>query len=244
LFAIAGLDGRLGVGTVLVGSEIEEEQQAEWRAVWSRQTPHPFFAAAPFSLDDAVGTGGSGFAACGWSGVTWLVRSSTSDPPVIMVFDAAPMLAPPLRGFVAGRFGKDKKGGEPCLFYSCADGRIRVFHDLAGQLQRQQRQSAATAEKLLLDRGSGEVKALVKAWCDLHLGSGGANGSGGNGGGGSGGNGGGEVAAAAVDGGGGAATEVDTGGGERAGGGGREGKSSSRQAKPATAAAAAVAANV
>jgi hypothetical protein len=183
-FAVAGLDGRLAVG--VVEQQHEEQQQLPaseedlvWKTVWSLQTTQPFYAVAPVRIS-RVGSGRSGFAACAWSGLTCLVNAATTDAGAggdsergsqvdVLVFDPSRMLVPPLRGFIAGRFGERN---EPCLFYSCADGHILVFHDLERQLQQMREASpesedeAAAAARQLR---SEEAQKLVKAWVDLHL---------------------------------------------------------------------------
>lgn len=167
-FAVAGRDGRMGVGGIGVGgSSLDDDQLLEWRALWGRQTPHPFFAVAPLEGDSW-----GGFAACGWSGVTWLVRSvlGRKGEASITVLDAAPMLHPPLRGFTAGRFGSGSNGKPPpfCLFYSCGDGKVRVFHDVLVVGGEEGESSAAVAWKT----EAAGVKELVRAWCDVHVGRG------------------------------------------------------------------------
>jgi len=184
-FAVAGLDGRLAMGVV----EQQQQQQLKqhlandedlvWKTVWSLQTTQPFYAVAPFRIGSAL-SGGSGFAACGWSGLTCLVNADSTGAGAegegganvdVMMFDPSKMLVPPLRGFIAGRFGGRN---EFCLFYSCADGHILVFHDLARQLKQSRGESpesedeAAAAARQLR---SEEAQKLVKAWSDLHLAS-------------------------------------------------------------------------
>lgn len=184
-FAVAGLDGRLAMGVVEQQHEEQQQQLAAsdedlvWKTVWSLQTTQPFYAVAPLRITGA-GSGPSGFAACAWSGFTCLVNAATTDAGSggdseggsqvdVLFFDPSRMLVPPLRGFIAGRFGERN---EPCLFYSCADGHILVFHDLERQLQQMREPSsesedetAAAARQLR----SEEAQKLVKAWIDLHL---------------------------------------------------------------------------
>jgi hypothetical protein len=180
-FAVAGLDGRLAMGIVEQQHERQEQQllgsdeDLVWQTVWSLQTTQPFYAVVPFRIS-RTDFGKSGFAACAWSGLTCLVNASdtlaSSDgvsPVDIAVFDPSKMLVPPLRGFVAGCFGEHN---EPCLLYSCADGKILVFHDLERQLLQfrgvspeSEDEAAAAARQLR----SEEAQKLVKAWIELYV---------------------------------------------------------------------------
>ena len=179
-FAVAGLDGRMGVAVVGKegGGAGEESQAADegglgtWKTVWSVQTRHPLYTVAPLFL--GTGDEGRGFAACAWSGLTYWVLTKASSAgqagaEKVRVFDPSKMLMPPVRGFLAGAFGPDN---EPCLFYSCADGHIVVFHELEKQLRRLQKGTEEYEEevaKAARELRAPETQELVDAWVKVHL---------------------------------------------------------------------------